>query len=216
MKLSYQHTVWACNLASFPKPWSTIWRRCLFVVVQRAVWIDRRAIGPPDFDEFRHANCGGYPGHPLCGPHRPAHLRSCRAPVLRLRANFDGRVALCAPQSLPRAVRGGRAVRHGGGIIEVMVSPIVEALPGEHKEKAMSMVHSFYCWGQAAVVLISTLLLWRFSQGMWRLLPIGWALIPAGQFRGVRARAIDAGHAGKRTHQDRHAAQVQSVFLSRY
>ena len=66
----------------------------------------------------------------------------------------------------------------GGGIIEVMVSPIVEALPGEHKEKAMSMVHSFYCWGQAAVVLISTLLLWRFSQGMWRLLPIGWALIP--------------------------------------
>ena len=35
----------------------------------------------------------------------------------------------------------------GGGLLEVLVSPIVESLPGEHKEKAMSLLHSFYCWG---------------------------------------------------------------------
>ena len=44
----------------------------------------------------------------------------------------------------------------GGGLLEVLVSPIVESLPGEHKEKAMSLLHSFYCWGHVAVVLLST------------------------------------------------------------
>ena len=40
----------------------------------------------------------------------------------------------------------------GGGLLEVMLSPIVEALPTEHKEKTMSLLHSFYCWGHVAVV----------------------------------------------------------------
>ena len=45
----------------------------------------------------------------------------------------------------------------GGGLLEVMVSPVVEALPTDNKEKTMSMLHSFYCWGHVAVVLISTI-----------------------------------------------------------
>lgn len=45
----------------------------------------------------------------------------------------------------------------GGGLLEVLVSPVVEACPSDNKEKAMSMLHSFYCWGHAGVVLISTL-----------------------------------------------------------
>ena len=45
----------------------------------------------------------------------------------------------------------------GGGLLEVLISPIVEALPTENKEKSMSMLHSFYCWGHVAVVLLSTL-----------------------------------------------------------
>ena len=44
----------------------------------------------------------------------------------------------------------------GGGLLEVLVSPVVEACPSDNKEKAMSMLHSFYCWGYAGVVLIST------------------------------------------------------------
>lgn len=47
----------------------------------------------------------------------------------------------------------------GGGLLEVLVSPIMEACPTENKEKAMSLLHSFYCWGHMAVVLFSTLFL---------------------------------------------------------
>ena len=45
----------------------------------------------------------------------------------------------------------------GGGLLEVLVSPVVEACPSDNKESAMSMLHSFYCWGHAGVVLLSTL-----------------------------------------------------------
>lgn len=45
----------------------------------------------------------------------------------------------------------------GGGLLEVLVSPVVEACPSDNKEKAMSMLHSFYCWGHVGVVLLSTL-----------------------------------------------------------
>lgn len=66
----------------------------------------------------------------------------------------------------------------GGGIIEVVVSPIIESLPGDEKTRAMSLAHSFYCWGQMAVVAITTLSLWAFGKRIWTLLPFCWALIP--------------------------------------
>ena len=50
----------------------------------------------------------------------------------------------------------------GSGLIEVLVSPIVEACPFEHKDAAMSLLHSFYCWGSVGVVLLSTLFFTRF------------------------------------------------------
>ncbi|HBP37489.1 MAG TPA: MFS transporter, partial [Clostridiales bacterium] len=68
----------------------------------------------------------------------------------------------------------------GGGLIEVLVSPIVESLPTEAKASAMSILHSFYCWGQMGVVLITTLLLQAFGSGIWHVLPLFWALIPFG------------------------------------
>ncbi len=66
----------------------------------------------------------------------------------------------------------------GGGLIEVIVSPIVEAIPGDAKASAMSILHSFYCWGQVAVVLLTTLYLSIFGIDRWILLPALWALIP--------------------------------------
>ncbi|MDF2942953.1 MAG: Major Facilitator Superfamily transporter [Herbinix sp.] len=66
----------------------------------------------------------------------------------------------------------------GGGLLEVIVSPIIEALPNENKEASMSLLHSFYCWGQMAVVLISTLLLWMLGRDLWFILPILWSLFP--------------------------------------
>ena len=66
----------------------------------------------------------------------------------------------------------------GGGLLEVLVSPIVEALPNADKEGAMSLLHSFYCWGQVLVVLVSTAFIRLFGAGLWPLLPLLWALVP--------------------------------------
>ncbi|MBQ7322802.1 MAG: MFS transporter [Clostridia bacterium] len=66
----------------------------------------------------------------------------------------------------------------GGGLIEVMVSPIMEACPTEHKSAHMSLLHSFYCWGHAGVVLLSTLLFSLFGLRLWPYVACLWALIP--------------------------------------
>ena len=66
----------------------------------------------------------------------------------------------------------------GGGLIEVLVSPIVEACPSDNKEKAMSLLHSFYCWGHMGVVLVSTAFFAVFGTGHWRVLALIWTLIP--------------------------------------
>lgn len=66
----------------------------------------------------------------------------------------------------------------GGGLLEVLVSPVVEACPSDHKEKTMSMLHSFYCWGHAGVVLLSTLFFHMAGMENWKTLAVIWALIP--------------------------------------
>lgn len=66
----------------------------------------------------------------------------------------------------------------GGGLLEVIVSPIVEACPTEKKEAAMSLLHSFYCWGHMGVVLLSTLFFATAGIVNWRFLAFLWALIP--------------------------------------
>ncbi len=66
----------------------------------------------------------------------------------------------------------------GGGLLEVLVSPMVEALPSEHKEREMSLLHSFYCWGHMAVVILSTVYFLLFGIQNWRYLPLLWALVP--------------------------------------
>ncbi len=66
----------------------------------------------------------------------------------------------------------------GGGLLEVLVSPVVEACPSENKEKAMSMLHSFYCWGHVGVVLLSTLFFHMAGIENWKILAVVWAFIP--------------------------------------
>ena len=68
----------------------------------------------------------------------------------------------------------------GGGLLEVLVSPVVESCPSDNKEKAMSLLHSFYCWGHAGVVLASTLFFHVAGIENWRLLAVIWALVPVG------------------------------------
>ena len=66
----------------------------------------------------------------------------------------------------------------GGGLLEVLVSPVVESCPSDNKEKAMSMLHSFYCWGYAGVVLLSTLFFRLFGIQNWKILALIWAVVP--------------------------------------
>ena len=66
----------------------------------------------------------------------------------------------------------------GSGLIEVLGSPIVEACPFDNKDKVMSLLHSFYCWGSVGVILLSTLFFAIFGIESWRILACIWALIP--------------------------------------
>ena len=66
----------------------------------------------------------------------------------------------------------------GGGLIEVLISPIVESCPSDNKEKAMSLLHSFYCWGHVAVVLLSTIFFRIFGIENWKIMALIWAIVP--------------------------------------
>lgn len=66
----------------------------------------------------------------------------------------------------------------GGGLTEVLISPIVEACPIKEKSSAMSLLHSFYCWGSVLVVLLSTALFAVFGMGSWKAIACLWAVIP--------------------------------------
>lgn len=68
----------------------------------------------------------------------------------------------------------------GSGLVEVLITPIVEACPTPTKEKSsyMSLLHSFYCWGQAVVILFSTVYFWSAGIEKWRFLALLWAIIP--------------------------------------
>lgn len=67
----------------------------------------------------------------------------------------------------------------GGGLTEVLISPVVDSCPSDNKEGAMSLLHSFYCWGCVGTILISTLFLFVFGNDSWRVLALIWSVVPA-------------------------------------
>ena len=66
----------------------------------------------------------------------------------------------------------------GGGLMEVLISPIVEACPTKNKAGFMSLLHSFYCWGQFAVVLLSTLFFRLAGIDKWPIIACLWTIVP--------------------------------------
>lgn len=66
----------------------------------------------------------------------------------------------------------------GSGMIEVTISPVVDSIPSDRKEADMSLLHSFYCWGQMVVVALSTLFIRLAGNHYWFVLPFLWALVP--------------------------------------
>lgn len=101
-------------------------------------------------------------------------------------AHVFSSVGLCLLGILPRAMENnyiGLVIpiiiyATGSGLIEVLVSPIVEGLPLENKSGEMSLLHSFYCWGQMSVVLLTTVAIKFVGSGNWIYAPICWAIIP--------------------------------------
>lgn len=67
----------------------------------------------------------------------------------------------------------------GGGLLEVVISPIIEACPTDNKERTMSLLHSFYCWGHVGVVLISTAFFALFGTENWKVMALLWTIVPA-------------------------------------
>ena len=87
----------------------------------------------------------------------------------------------------------------GGGLLEVLVSPIVEACPTTRKEAAMSLLHSFYCWGHVFVVLLTTAFFAIFGVEHWPIMALIWALLPLGNaiyFSQVPIASLTPGHEG--------------------
>ena len=66
----------------------------------------------------------------------------------------------------------------GSGLTEVLTSPIVDSLPSKEKSSAMSMLHSFYCWGCVLVIVVSTLFFKFFGIQNWQYLTVLWAIVP--------------------------------------
>ena len=66
----------------------------------------------------------------------------------------------------------------GGGLLEVIISPIVESCPTDNKEMAMAMLHSFYCWGSLAVIILSTLFFNFIGINNWKIMACVWAVVP--------------------------------------
>ncbi len=67
----------------------------------------------------------------------------------------------------------------GGGLLELLISPTVNAIPSDSKSSSMSLLHSFYAWGQMGVIIITTLLLFIFGRQSWPIIMILWAIPPA-------------------------------------
>ena len=66
----------------------------------------------------------------------------------------------------------------GGGLIEVLISPMIEACPTNNKAQVMSIMHSFYCWGSLGVILLSTAFFALFGTEKWKILSVIWAVVP--------------------------------------
>jgi fucose permease len=175
---TYKHTLYACYLGYITQAIVNNLTPLLFVIFQDEFAISFEMIGrlilinfgtqiAADFFALKYVDRIGYRTAAVV-----AHL-FCAAGLIAL-----GILPRVMPSPYSGLVLAVVIYAIGGGIIEVMISPIVESLPGEQKASAMSLLHSFYCWGQMGVVFITTVLLWIMGTGPWFILPILWALVP--------------------------------------
>ena len=178
MRYTYKHTLRACYLGYITQAIVVNLAPLLFVIFQDQYHISFEMIGRlilinfgtqivADILSVKYVDRIGYRKAAVI-----AHI-FCSVGLMSL-----GILPLIMPTPYMGLVIAVMIYAIGGGIIEVLVSPIVEFLPGDEKASAMSLLHSFYCWGQVGVVLLTTLLLKVIGSSYWFVLPILWAFIP--------------------------------------
>ncbi len=179
-RVSYTATRWACYTGYVTQAIVNNLAPLLFIVFQTAYGLPLEMLGRlvllnfgaqllTDVIAVRYVDRIGYRG-----PLVLAHVMSAAGLVLLAVAPF------VAPTPYIGLCVAVVVYAIGGGLLEVLVSPVVDALPApqEGKAAAMSLLHSFYCWGQVAVVAGSTLLLAGIGREAWYVLPLVWALVP--------------------------------------
>jgi len=208
---TYRHTRWACNLGTICLAANNNLLPLLFIIFQDSYGISYERLGRlillnfltqlvTDIIAARYADKIG---------HRAAMILAhalCAA----------GLIFISAASLLPFGIYGALALGTiissiGSGLLEVLVSPISDALPAEKESKAanMALLHSFYCWGQVLVVVVTTFLLLLVGHERWRLLPLVWIILP------VTALFLFAKVPLVTSHEPANASGIKKLFASR-
>lgn len=66
----------------------------------------------------------------------------------------------------------------GCGLLEVLLSPIINAVPSERKAGDMALLHSFYAIGKVTVIIVTAAALWLLGTHHWRLIVLFWTVLP--------------------------------------
>ena len=177
-KYTYQHTLHACYLGYITQAIVNNLAPLLFIIFQTEYHLSFEMLG-----RLILLNFGTQIVTDILAARYLDEIGYRRAAVLAHACSALGLVSLGILPRLFSSAYVGLATAVviyavGGGIIEVLISPIAESLPGEAKAATMSLLHSFYCWGQVGVVSITTLLLKVLGADFCFLLPILWALLP--------------------------------------
>jgi fucose permease len=175
---SYRHTRYACYIGYITQAIVNNFLPLLFLTLQKSFQISLNQISV-----LVSVNFGVQLMIDFCSTlfvDRIGYRNCMRAAHLFAAAGLAGLSVF--PKLLPDAFAGITAAvvlyAIGGGLLEVLVSPIVEACPSEQKEAQMSLLHSFYCWGHVLVIVCSTIFFSLFGLEHWGILACIWALIP--------------------------------------
>ena len=199
--MNYARTRWGCYTALFTQAVVNNLAPVLFAVFQDSYHVSFESLGRLVLVNFMVQLCTDVLAVRFVDKIGP---RRCM--VL---SHFLSAFGLCAmallPSMLPSPYLGlcisSVLYAVGGGLNEVLASPILEALPSKSKSASMNLLHSFYCWGQVVVVLLSTLYLKVFTNADWRILPLIWSIIPfVNLFVFLRAPIVPLVKEGKTMH----------------
>lgn len=178
MKFTYRHTLAACYSGYITQAIVNNLSPLLFVTFNRTLGISLERIALLITVNFVTQIVTD-----ICSSKIAGHLGVRRSMVIAHLVSAAGLAGMgifpyIFPDPFAGLVFSGILCAVGGGLDEVLVSPIVDSLPGSAKASSMSLLHSFYCWGQAGVIIFSTLFFAFAGIENWRILPAIWAIVP--------------------------------------